>query len=304
MAGWALLFPGQGAQTVGMARRFHDELPAARACFERASEVLGYDLAEVCFHGPKERLDSTIVSQPAIFVASMAAWEWLKAQNHPCTQEVSVAAGLSLGEYTALTVAGAFTFDSAIQVVKVRGEAMQAASDARPSGMVSVIGLDDGRILDLCESVREEGEVLQLANWLGPKIFVVSGDRAACDRFEEAAQAAGAMRVRRLDVAGAFHTPLMEPALERLREALRSVDVGTLSFPVVSNVGATLHENDGDAIRERLVRQVCERVEWEATIRQMLESEVRQFYEVGPGTALRGLVRRIDRRAVVESTPD
>ena len=304
MAGWAVLFPGQGAQTVGMARRFHDEVPAARACFDRAAEVLGYDLAEVCFHGPKERLDSTVVSQPAIFVSSMAAWEWLKAQDHPCTRDVSLGAGLSLGEYTALTVAGVFTFESALEVVKVRGEAMQAASDARPSGMVSVIGLEDGQVLDLCESVREEGEVLQLANWLAPKIFVVSGDRAACARFEEAAQAAGAMRVRRLDVAGAFHTPLMEPAVEPLRAALRSVDVGTPAFPVISNVEARFHAADPEEIRERLVRQVCERVEWEATIRRMLESEITQFYEICPGTALRGLVRRIDRRVVAESTPD
>ncbi len=181
----AFLFPGQGAQTVGMGAALVEQLPAARDLFARAADVLGYDLAEICFHGPAEVLDSTEFSQPALFVTSLAALELLRRESPQTVEACAAAAGLSLGEYTAIVFAGAIEFEAGLKLVQQRGQAMQEASDRTPSGMVSILGLDRAQVEQLCEDVRRDGEVLQCANFLCPSNIAVSGHNAACERIAE-----------------------------------------------------------------------------------------------------------------------
>jgi [acyl-carrier-protein] S-malonyltransferase len=294
----AFLFPGQGAQSVGMGAEMVASSPEARAWFDRAAEILGYDLAKLCFEGPAEQLDSTVYSQPALFVTSLAAIEILRRDNPEILQECSASAGLSLGEYTALVFAGVMTFDDALRVVKVRGEAMQEAADATPSGMVSILGLDRGDVETLCNEARGNG-VLQIANLLCPGNIVVSGTNEACERIAELAPAAGAMKAIPLAVAGAFHTSIMQSAVERLAAVVSEVPMSPPRIAVVSNVDAKPHDNP-DEIRQLLIKQVVNPVMWEDSIRWMLEGGYDRFYEVGPGRVLRGLMRRIDRSVTCE----
>lgn len=295
----AFLFPGQGAQTVGMAAELCRTLPAARALFDRASAVLGYDLLAVCEHGPAERLNATDVSQPAIFVASLAALEQLKATEPDAFPGVVATAGLSLGEYTALVYAGAVTFDDGLQVVQARGRAMQDAAGATPSGMVSVLGLDIPEVEALVIEARSAG-TLEIANYLCPGNTVLSGSLAAVERVEQIAAERGGLRTVRLAVAGAFHTDLMRPADERLAAALAGVAVAPPAVPVWSNVDARPHTDPAE-IRGLLVRQVVSPVRWEDTVRGLLAGGVERFYEIGPGRVLAGLMKRVNRRADVRN---
>jgi [acyl-carrier-protein] S-malonyltransferase len=291
----AFLFPGQGAQTVGMGATLAASLPAARALFDRAAGILGYDLLALCTDGPEEKLNSTVYSQPALYVCSLAALEQLKQDNPDAVANCVVTAGLSLGEYTALAFAGSLDFDSGLKLVAERGRAMQDASDAIPSGMVSLLGLDRDKIAELCDQARE-GEVLQIANMLCPGNIVVSGSKAACARVAALAEGAGAMKVIPLTVAGAFHTPIMQPAVERLTAALAKVELKKPRVPVLSNVDAQAHD-DPEEIRELLVRQVVNPVLWEDTMRRVLaDYGVEKCYEIGPGRVLAGLLKRIERR--------
>lgn len=295
----AFLFPGQGAQTVGMGRQLAQSLPAARGIYDRANEILGYDLAQLCFEGPAEKLDSTVHSQPAIFVTSLAALEWLKANKPEVVDSAGAAAGLSLGEYTALVFAGVMTFEDGLRVVHKRGQAMQDAADATPSGMVSILGLERDKIEELCEQARGPGEVLQVANLLGPGNIVVSGHKAACTKIAELATAGGAMKTIPLAVAGAFHTPIMQPAVERLTAALAGVELHKPRIPVVSNVDAMPHD-DPEEIRQLLVKQLVAPVRWEDSQRWLLAQGYGPHWEVGPGRVLRGLLKRIERKAEAE----
>jgi [acyl-carrier-protein] S-malonyltransferase len=283
-----------------MGRQLVETLPAARDLFERAKGILGYDLAELCFIGPAEKLDSTVYSQPALYVASLAALESLRTTASDVVSGCAMTAGLSLGEYTALTFAGVLDFENGLRVVKCRGEAMQSASDAKPSGMVSVLGLDVEKLQKLCDENRQSGEVLQIANYLCPGNIVVSGDKSACARIAETAMAAGAMKTIPLAVAGAFHTPLMQSAVEKLTEALRGVPMSVPKIPVYSNVDAKSHDNP-EEIRALLVQQVCSPVRWEDSMRAMLAAGVEQFYEIGPGRVLAGLLKRIERKIKCEN---
>ncbi len=294
MARIAFLFPGQGAQAVGMGQQLYNDIPAARRLFDQAAEILGYDLRSVCENGPAERLNSTVVSQPAIFVASLAALENLRAKNGNPEADCVAAAGLSLGEYTALVFAGAMSFEEGLQLVQRRGEAMQEAADANPSGMVSVLGLETEKVEELCSAASGKG-LIKIANLLCPSNIVLSGDLSACDEVERLAPEMGAMKTIRLAVAGAFHTELMKPADEKLAKALSSVQMQAPKIPVWSNVDALPH-TDPDEIRDLLVKQVLSPVLWEKTMRNLLADGIEEFYEIGPGRVLAGLLKRVQRK--------
>jgi len=296
----AFLFPGQGAQDVGMGAAACAKSAAAKGLFKRAADVLGYDLYKLCTEGPKAELDSTVHSQPALFVSSLAALEVLKQEQPALVDQCSATAGLSLGEYTALVFAGVMDFEAGLRVVQERGRAMQAAADATSSGMVSVLGLEREQVQKLCDEARSD-EVLEIANLLCPGNIVCSGATAACERLVSLATAAGAMKVIPLAVAGAFHTSLMQSAVERLRAALADVPMKSPRIPVVSNVDAKTH-SDPQEIRELLIRQVCSQVRWEDSMRYLLEQQgITQFYEIGAGRVLAGLLKRIARKTPIEN---
>lgn len=291
----AFLFPGQGAQSIGMATTVAAQVPAAADLFRRASNLLGYDLLDRCAKGPEELLNSTAVSQPAIFVASLAAVEKLRAEDPAALGTCAFAAGLSLGEYTALVFADALSFEDGLRVVKARGECMQAAADATPSGMVSVLGCEIEQVERICQAASGHG-LIRIANYLCPANIVVSGAKAACDEVERIAKDHGAMMTVRLAVAGAFHTPIMRPADEKLATVLESVALRAPRVPVVSNVDALPH-SDPTEIRAILVRQVLEPVLWERSMRYLLAQGIDKFLELGPGRVLAGLMKRIERKA-------
>jgi [acyl-carrier-protein] S-malonyltransferase len=282
-----------------MGKRLAESLPSVRGLYDRAGGILGYDLAKLCFEGPAEDLDSTVGSQPALFVTSLAAVEALRAESPDVVLSCEAAAGLSLGEYTAMVFAGVMDFEAGLRLVQERGAAMQAASDATPSGMVSILGLERVQVEALCEKARA-GETLQIANFLCPGNIVISGTNGACERAAELAPSLGAMKAVPLAVAGAFHTPIMRPAVERLAEALARVRMQKPRIPVVSNVDARPHDDPAE-IRQLLIKQILRPVLWEDSMRYLQQQGFDQLYEVGPGRVLRGLLRRIDRKVACQS---
>jgi [acyl-carrier-protein] S-malonyltransferase len=294
----AFLFPGQGAQHVGMGKTIAEKYPAAKELYDQSAEILGYDLAKLCFEGPAEELDSTVISQPAIFVTSLAALEMLRAESPDAVLGCEMVAGLSLGEYTALVFSGAMSFEDGLRVVQRRGEAMQAAADATPSGMVSALLLEREQVEQICAEAAGAGP-LYIANYLCPKNIVLSGVNAACERAAELIEKAGGKAVP-LAVAGAFHTDIMKPADAKLSEALAGVGLKQPEIPLVSNVDAGVH-NSPDELRELLVRQVVSPVLWEDSMRALLAAGIDQFYEIGPGRVLKGLLKRIDRKVECET---
>jgi [acyl-carrier-protein] S-malonyltransferase len=277
-----------------MGLELYHALPAAKKLFDEAYDILGYSLIDVCGRGPAEQLNSTAVSQPAIYVASLVALESLRVKEPDAEAGCVATAGLSLGEYTALAFAGALSFADGLRLVQKRGQAMQAAADATPSGMVSVLGLDLDKVAKLCGQARSAG-TMEIANHLGPGNIVVSGAKAACDEVERLAPGMGAMKTIRLAVAGAFHTSIMKPADQALASALETVQLRAPRIPVWSNVDAQPHTDPGE-IRRLLVRQVLQPVLWEKTMRNLLAQGVERFYEIGPGRVLAGLLKRIDRK--------
>ena len=295
----AFLFPGQGAQFVGMGQRLAESLPGVGRLYDQAGEILGYDLAKLCFEGPAEELDSTVGSQPAIFVTSLAALERLRSEAPDVGLSCEAAAGLSLGEYTAMVFAGVMDFEAGLTLVQRRGAAMQEAADATPSGMVSILGLERVEVEALCDEARED-DVLEIANLLCPGNVAISGSNAACERAAELAPRMGAIKAVPLAVAGAFHTRIMRPADRRLAEALADVPMNRPKIPVISNVDAQPHD-DPEEIRQLLIRQVLHPVRWEESMRRLIAERFDSFYEVGPGRVLRGLLRRIDRKVSCQS---
>lgn len=299
----ALLFPGQGAQQVGMGVPLTLRCSTARSLYDRASTVLGYDLLELCEKGPSERLNETKHSQPALLVHSLACLAELKDKQPDLMSQVVAVAGLSLGEYTAVAAAGGLDFEDAVRLVQQRGEAMQDAADQVGSGMASVIGLDTDKLAEICDVARRPGEVLQIANLLCPGNTAISGHLGSLADAESKASEAGAMKTVRLSVAGAFHTELMGPAVTRLQQALAATPLRSTSINVYSNVDAKPH-CDAEEFKNLLARQVVNPVQWEASLRAMLAAGVEMFYEIGCGRVLAGTLKRIDRKATCECFGD
>ncbi|MCX7420218.1 MAG: ACP S-malonyltransferase [Planctomycetia bacterium] len=298
MSQMAFLFPGQGAQSVGMCRSIVEKYESARRLFEAATDILGYDLAKLCFEGPKEQLESTVYSQPALFVSSLAAIQMLKETKPELVASCVMTAGLSLGEYTALVFAGVMSFEDGLRVVQRRGQAMQESADRQPSGMASLLMLDRDKVQEICNRASDLGQI-SIANFLCPGNLVVSGDQAAVAKAVELADAGGGKAVP-LSVAGAFHTTIMRPADQNLADALAGIVMQSPRIPVVSNVDAATHTNP-EEIRQLLVQQVISPVRWEDSLRWMLENGITEFTEIGPGRVLSGLLKRIDRKVKCES---
>jgi [acyl-carrier-protein] S-malonyltransferase len=292
----ALIFAGQGAQAVGMGKDFADQLPAARAWFDRANQALGYDLTRICFDGPEPELTKTENAQPGIFLVSWVALELLKARVPSLAFDAT--AGLSLGEFTALTAAGSLSFEDGLSVVRQRGRFMQEACDVTKGGMAAIIGLDEAPTREVCETAG-----VSLANLNCPGQLVISGEATAITKACELAKAKGAKRALPLVVAGAYHSPLMASAQPKLRDALSIVRVAAPSAPVISNVTALPHTTPEDII-SRLVEQVTASVRWEASMRYLLAQGFTRFIELGPGTALTGFLKRIDKSAQVVNVAD
>ncbi|NQV33042.1 MAG: ACP S-malonyltransferase [Phycisphaeraceae bacterium] len=293
----AFLFPGQGAQVVGMGKDIAEAVPQAADVFAKANEILGFDLSTLCFEGPDEKLNTTAISQPAIFVTSVALLEALKTKSD-LTPDIT--AGLSLGEYTALYAAGAMNFEDALRLVAKRGQAMQAAAEASEGGMVSIISMDPDQVKALCDQASQ-GEPLQPANFNCPGQIVISGAKTACDRAEALAVEMGAAKAVRLQVAGAFHTDLMAPAADALGEALKKCELHDPSpVRVLANTTADYYP-DTDAIRPSLVKQLTSAILWQGSMEKLLAEGVETFYEIGPGRVLTGLMRRIHRKTRVKN---
>ena len=298
----AILFPGQGAQDIGMGQWLCESFPIANELFQQANEILGYDLQALCKDGPKERLDATEFSQPALFTVGMAAAKVLQDQQPERLANIKATAGLSLGEYTAVCFAGGLEFADALRLVQRRGQAMQAAANAVESGMASVIGTKLDDLQAVCDQVKE-GDVLRPANLLCPGNIAVSGHQTALARLEPAVLEAGAMKFIPLTVAGAFHTSLMEPAVAALSEALAEMPIQDTQIPVYSNVDAAPHQS-ADEIRSLLSRQVTQPVLWEASIRKMIDDGIEGFLEAGTGRILRGTLKRIQRKLPTDGFGD
>ena len=290
----AVLFPGQGSQIVGMGRDVMETSEHARKVFHRANEILGIDLATMCFEGPAEVLERTDIQQPAIFVTSVALWEaFLEAGGR---RDVFVrTGGLSLGEYTALHVAGAVGFESCLKLVHHRGQLMQSAAIASPSGMVSLIGADETVAREVCDRARE-ADVLAPSNFNCPGQIVISGSASACKRALAIAQEVDCRAIE-LPVAGAFHSPLMASAAEGLWPTLEATDFQTPQIPVIANVNAENH-GDPSTIRESLKNQIVQPVLWQKCVEKMIDDGVDRFVEIGPGRVLTGLMRKIDRKRI------
>lgn len=287
----AILFPGQGAQSVGMGREVAGGSARARSLFDRANSILGFDLAKICFEGPADALEQTDIQQPAIFVTSMAIFEaWREGPG--AAESFTHLGGLSLGEYTALCAAGVIRFDDALRLVRRRGELMQQAAKDNPSGMVSLVGADESMATALCDRARG-GDVLAPANFNCPGQIVIAGSKPACERAVAAASEIGCRAVP-LAVAGAFHTSLMASAGEGLKPVLAQTRFEVPNRRVVANVDAGYH-GDAEAMRSSLTRQVTQPVLWQKCIERMIADGVERFVEIGPGRVLTGLMRKINR---------
>jgi len=296
MSKTALLFAGQGAQTVGMGKDLAAQLPEARAWFDRANAALGYDLASICFNGPDTELTKTENAQPGIFLVSWVCFELLKARVPGLKFDAT--AGLSLGEFTALTAAGALSFEDGLRVVRQRGKFMQEACDVTQGGMAAIIGLDEAPTREVC---AQAGVVL--ANLNCPGQLVISGAADKIAQACELAKAKGAKRALPLPVAGAYHSPLMASAQPKLAAELAKATLSAPSVPVLSNVTAQAHTTPAE-IAARMVEQVCASVRWEESMRALLAQGYTRFIELGPGTALSGFMKRIDKTAQMLNVAD
>lgn len=286
----AYVFPGQGSQAVGMGKDIYDNVPVAKELFEKANEILGFRITDIMFNGTPEELKQTKVTQPAVFLHSVILAKALGVNP-------DAVAGHSLGEFSALVVAGALSFEDGLKLVSKRAMAMQQCCEEQPGSMAAVLGLDDKTIEEVCASV--EGVVVA-ANYNCPGQLVISGADAAVDEACEKLKAAGARRALRLPVGGAFHSPLMEPARKELEAAIAEAKFKTPSCPVYQNVDAQPYTN-AETIKKNLIAQLTAPVRWTQIVEKMIADGVTEFTELGPGNVLQGLVSKVSREVAAES---
>ena len=290
----AFLFPGQGSQAVGMGKDLTETSAAAKAIFQEADHALNFSLSKLCFEGPEDDLKLTTNTQPAILTTSIAALRVFQEQH---TIEAAYVAGHSLGEYSALVCAGALSFADAAQTVRKRGQFMQEAVPVGVGAMAAIMNLEQAKIEELCQRVSKESNLVALANLNSPDQYVISGHVDAVNQVVELAKSAGAKRAMLLPVSAPFHCALMKPAAERLQDALNAVPFSDLSMPLMNNAEADILMS-GAAARASLVRQMYKSVQWELSMRKLIEQGVTTFIEFGPGKVLTGLLKRIDKTAV------
>lgn len=288
----AYVFPGQGSQHIGMGVAMYDNNAEAKRLFDRADEILGFSLSKTIFDGTEEELKQTAVTQPAVFVHSYISAMVLGAEEQP-----NMVAGHSLGEFTALAIAGALTFEDAVRLVHMRAVAMQKACDEAPSTMAAIIGLSDEQVEEICGNILDK--LVIPANYNSPGQVVISGSIEGVNEAIEAAKAANAKRAIPLKVSGAFHSPLMEPARQELEEAIHQTTFSAPRCPIYQNVDALPHTNPKE-IEDNLVKQLTAPVLWSQTVQHMIADGADRFIEFGPGNTLQGLIRRIDKSVTVE----
>ena len=290
----ALVFPGQGCQFVGMGADIAEAFPEARAVFDRADEILGFPLSRLCFDGPADELDDTANTQPAVYTCTLAMWEVLAPRLESVMSRIAFAAGHSLGEFSALTVAGALDFEDGLRLVRCRGEAMRDAGAESPGGMAAIIGLSDEAVAAIVAEANGDGQGVWMANYNSPGQVVIAGEREALGRALALAKAHEAKRAVVLAVSIASHTPFMRAAADRLGAALEATAFRRPWVPVVSNAGASPLV-DPDAIRAALLRQITSPVRWVESVEVMIAGKVAAMLEVGPRAVVSGLIRRIHR---------
>jgi len=292
----AHVFPGQGSQSVGMGHKLYQSSPKAKEVFQEADEALQFSLSRLCFEGPEDELRQTINAQPAIMTVSVACLRAASEVNH--TVSPAFVAGHSLGEYTALVAADVIGFTDAIRLVRERGRLMQKAGEIKPGGMAAVIGLDEAALKEIC---RESGA--EIANFNCSAQIVISGSKEALARAMELAKARDARRVILLQVSGAFHSTLMQPTIEGLSAAISQINFRTPEVPIVVNSTAQ-PVTTAEGVKEELLRQLCNCVQWQPSVEYMVEEGVSTFIEIGPGQVLSGLIKRISNKVQVLNMSD